>query len=252
MPRFSANLGFLWTDRPLADAIRAAKKAGFDAVECHWPYAEPVDQVLTSLKDTGLPMLGLNTVRGPQNAGMAALADQVTECRAAIDQALEYGQIIGAKNIHVMAGKSQGAAAEKVYIENLKYASDRAGERGMSILIEPLNPYDMPGYFLRDTVHAADILTGVNRSNVRLMFDCYHVGRTEGDVLKRFDSCLPLIGHIQFAAVPDRGAPDHGEVDYAEIFRHIDASGWSEPLGAEYKVEGATEDSLGWMQTFGA
>lgn len=247
MPSFSANLGFLWTDRPLADAIRAAKLAGFDAVECHWPYDQPLADVQEALSETGFTMLGLNTVRGPLNAGMAALPDSVAEARAAIDEALAYGSAIGAQNVHVMAGQSEGAEAEETYLDNLRYASEQAKAKGMGILIEPLNPFDMPGYFLRDTVHAVELLQRLNLPNVKLMFDCYHVGRTEGDVLSRFDACLPFIGHVQFAAVPDRGAPDHGEVDYTEVFAHIDASGWSLPLGAEYKVAGSTEETLGWL-----
>lgn len=252
MPAFSANLGFLWTDRPLAEAIRAAKLAGFDAVECHWPYEQPLADVQAALRETGLTMLGLNTVRGPLNAGMAALPDRVTEARAAIDQAIAYGAAIGAQNVHVMAGQTEGELAEQTYLENLRYASKQADAKGMGILIEPLNAFDMPGYFLRDTVHALELLDKLNLANVKLMFDCYHVGRMEGDVIGRFDACMPYIGHVQFAAVPDRGAPDHGEVDYAKVFAHIDRSGWTLPLGAEYKIAGNTEATLGWMQSLGA
>ena len=251
MPAFSANLGFLWTDRPLADAIRAAKAAGFDAVECHWPYGEPLADIQAALSDTGLQMLGLNTVRGPLNAGMAALPERVAEAREAIDQAIAYGSAIGAASVHVMAGQSEGELAQTTYLENLRYASEQAAKQGMSILIEPLNPFDMPGYFLRDTLHAVELLEMLNLPNVKLMFDCYHVGRTEGDVLARFDACLPFIGHVQFASVPDRGAPDHGEVNYDEVFAHIDQSGWTSPLGAEYKVAGSTEETLGWLPAFG-
>lgn len=251
MPAFSANLGFLWTDRPLADAIRAAKAAGFDAVECHWPYDQPLSDVKQALAETGLNMLGLNTVRGPLNAGMAALPDSIPEARAAIDQAIAYGSAIGAQNVHVMAGKIEGREAEQTYLENLRYASAQAAAQNMGILIEPLNPFDMPGYYLRDTVHAVALLQTLNLPNVKLMFDCYHVGRTEGEVLARFDACRPYIGHIQFASVPDRKAPDTGDLDYRAVFAHIDKSGWTLPLGAEYKVDGSTEDSLGWMSSLG-
>ena len=252
MPAFSANRGFLWTDRPLADAIRAAKVAGFDAVECHWPYDQPVADVQSALSETGLTMLGLNTVRGPLNAGLAALPDSVNEARAAIDQAIAYGAAIGALNVHVMAGQTEGDLSEQTYLDNLRYASEQAQAQEMGILIEPLNAFDMPGYFLRDTVQAVELLDKLNLANVKLMFDCYHVGRMEGDVIARFDACLPYIGHVQFAAVPDRGAPDHGEVDYAEIFAHIDNAGWEIPLGAEYKVAGNTDETLGWMKSLGA
>jgi len=252
MPSFSANLGFLWTDRPLADAIRAAKLAGFDAVECHWPYEQPLADVQEALSETGMTMLGLNTIRGPLNAGMAALPECIAQARTAIDEAIAYGSAIGALNVHVMAGKAEGVEAQQTFLDNLRYASEQAELKGMGILIEPLNPFDMPGYFLRDTVHALELLQQLNLDNVKLMFDCYHVGRTEGNVLDRFDACLPYIGHVQFAAVPDRGTPDHGELNYAEVFAHIDRSGWSLPLGAEYKVAGSTEETLGWLKAAGS
>ena len=250
MPQFSANLGFLWPDDSLADAIRAAKSAGFHAVECHFPYDEPIDAVQQSLEETGFTMLGLNTIRGPLNAGMAALPDSIPEARAAIDQAFDYGSQIRALNVHVMAGKITGEKAEKVYLDNLRYASDVASKNNMSVLIEPLNPYDMPGYFLRDTTHACDLISTLQLTNVKLMFDCYHVGRTEGDVISRFKECFPYIGHIQFASVPDRGPPDQGIVDYDAVFAAIDAGGWKRPLGAEYKIESLTEDSLDWLNSY--
>ena len=249
MPLFSANLGFLWTDRPLADAIRAAHHSGFDAVECHFPYQESVSDVLAALHETSFKMLGLNTVRGPKNAGMAALPGWQSEAQASIDQALTYANQISASNVHVMAGQIDGQAAENMYLENLRYASDQAYNYDVTILIEPLNPFDMPNYFLRDTTHALDIIQQLGRSNIKLMFDCYHVGRAEGDVIQRFDACLKSIGHVQFASVPDRGPPHQGSVDYKKVFIHIDRSGWSQPLGAEYIVSGPTENSLGWMSS---
>ena len=250
MPSFSANLGFLWPNSSLADAILAAHRCGFVAVECHFPYDEPVDEVCQALEATGLPMLGLNTIRGPLNAGLAALPDQVSAARRAINQAFEYGAQIGARNVHVMAGATSGQEATSTYLDNLRYASDVAEKNNMSILIEPLNPFDMPGYFLRDTVHACELLETLSLNNVKLMFDVYHVGRTEGQVIDRFSSCLPLIGHVQFASVPDRGPPGHGEIELDSIFDAIDHSGWSQPLGAEYKISGSTEDTLGWMRPY--
>jgi hydroxypyruvate isomerase len=252
MLQFSANLGFLWTEYSLPDAIRAAYDAGFDAVECHFPYAESTDDVIRALADTRLKMLGLNTIKGPLNAGLAALPDQVTMARRAIDQAVEYAHAIACPHVHVMAGQIQGDLAETTYLDNLRYASDQAAKRDLTIVIEPLNPFDMPRYFLRDTSHALAIIEHLNRGNVALMFDCYHVGRTEGDILARFDACYSQIGHIQFAAVPDRGPPDTGAVDYAQIFAHIADAGWASPLGAEYRVDGTTDATLHWLTAYHA
>ena len=250
MTRFSANLGFLWTELPLPDAIRAAKAAGFDAVECHWPYATPAAEIRAALQETGLPMLGLNTRRGDVAAGengLAALPGREAEARAAIDEALEYARAIDARAVHVMAGVAAGAEAERTFLANLRHACDRAGP-DRTILIEPLNRFDAPGYFLNTTAQAADLIDRIGAPNLRLMFDCYHVGRTEGDVLGRFQALLPIIGHVQFAAVPDRGPPDHGEIDYATLMAAIALLGWSAPLGAEYRPGGPTDATLGWMK----
>ena len=250
MMRFSANLGFLWADRTLPDAVRAAHAAGFDAVECHWPYATPAAEVLAALDDTGLKMLGLNTSRGDVAAGdngLSAIPGRTAEARAAIDAALAYARAIGTRNVHVMAGFADGPEAHATFVDNLRYACEAAAADGVTILIEPLNAFDAPGYALRDTAHAARVIADVGADNLKLMFDCYHVGRTEGDVIARLRALFPLIGHIQFAAVPDRGAPDHGEVDYASVFAEITALGWNAPLGAEYKSGTDTDATLGWL-----
>ncbi len=253
MTKFSANLGFLWSDLPLPAAIHAAKAAGFDAVECHWPYDTPAPQVQAALQATGLRMLGLNTRRGnPEKGdnGLCALPDRTTEARAAIDEALAYAVVISAANIHVMAGFSDGQAAHDTFVANLRYATQRAAAHGITILIEPLNAYDAPGYFLRTTQQARSIIQQVAAPNLKLMFDCYHVQLTEGDLTHRLQDLLPVIGHIQFASVPDRGTPDHGEVNYAHVFDVIAQLGFNAPLGAEYKPVGPTGQSLGWIQSF--
>ncbi len=249
--RFSANLGFLWADRPLPDAVRAAHGAGFDAVECHWPYDTPAAEVKAALEETGLEMLGLNTRRGDVaggDNGLSAIPGREAEARAAIDEAIAYAQVLGTRNIHVMAGFSEADTARATFVSNLRYACAAGAEHGMTMLIEPLNAFDAPGYALRDTAHAAEVIADVAADNLKLMFDCYHVGRTEGDVSGRLRALMPIIGHIQFASVPDRGAPDHGEVNYAQVFAEIAALGWDAPLGAEYKAGGDTDATLGWLR----
>lgn len=248
--KFSANLGFLWADRPLPDAIRAAHAAGFDAVECHWPYATPAADVLAALQDTGLPMLGLNTARGDVAArenGLSALPGREGDARDAIDEAIAYAAAIGASAIHVMAGFGNGSAAHATFVANLRYARQQA-PAAITLLIEPLNRHDAPGYFLQTTDQARDIITEIDLPGIKLMFDCYHVGRTEGDLITRLSDLKPVIGHIQFASVPDRGAPDHGEVAYDAVFAAINAMGWALPLGAEYKPGGDTDATLGWLK----
>lgn len=250
--KFSANLGFLWNDRPLPDAIRAAKVAGFDAVECHWPYDVPAKEIRTVLEETSFEMLGLNTRRGDVVAGdngLSAIPGREVEARVAIDEAIEYASVIGTKKIHVMAGFASGQEAHEVFISNLSYACDRADDHGITILIEPLNHYDAPGYFLSTTEQAIEIIRSVDADNLKLMFDCYHVQLMEGNLSNRIETLLPNIGHIQFASVPDRSAPDHGEINYAHIFKVISELNYKAPLGAEYKPVGDTENGLNWMQS---
>jgi len=250
--KLSANLGFLWTDLPLTDAIEAAATAGFDAVECHFPYQTPAPDVNAALTKTGLTMLGLNTIKGDESKGdngLCAIPSRVSEARAAIDQAIEYAREINTPNIHVMAGIAEGQTATDTYIENLHYATSQASSYGINILIEPLNPYDAPGYYLNSTAQAAEIIDRVNTTNLKLMFDCYHVQIIEGDVCRRMEQLLPIIGHIQIASVPMRAEPDSGELDYRYVFKSIEAIGYTAPIGAEYKPTGTTGDSLGWMKT---
>ena len=249
--KFSANLGFLWNDRPLPDAIHAAKAAGFDAVECHWPYDIPASEVLIALSETGLKMLGLNTRRGNVLAGengLSAVVGREVEARANIDEAIAYAAAIKAKNIHVMAGLSAGNQAHTTFIKNLAYACENAGRYGIEILIEPLNKYDAPGYFLKFTDQAIAVIDEVGVKNLKLMFDCYHVQLMEGNLTHRLKKLLPHIGHIQFASVPDRGTPDHGEINYDYVFKVISELGYDHPIGAEYKPKYSTNQSLEWMQ----
>ncbi|MEM6658525.1 MAG: TIM barrel protein [Pseudomonadota bacterium] len=247
MTKFSANLGFLWADLSLPDAIRAASAAGFDAVECHWPYETPADDVRSALLDTGLPMLGLNTVRGkPGENGLSALPGREVEARAAIDQAIAYADAVDARAIHVMAGFAQGDAARQCFESNLSYATDNTDR---VILIEPLNRHDAPGYFLQTTDQARMIVEAVDRPNLKMMFDCYHVGRTEGDVATRLAEAMPFIGHIQFASIPDRGPPTAGELNYKTIFENIAELGWTAPLGAEFKPKEANQNA-DWLRMF--
>lgn len=248
--KFSANLGFLWNDRSLPDAVRAAKEAGFDAVECHWPYATPAGEVRVALAETGLPMLGLNTRRGDVNAGdngLSAIPGREAEARAAIDEAVAYAVDVRASNIHVMAGFANGPEAEKTFVANLQFACEKASKHGINILIEPLNKYDAPGYFLTTTEHALNLMDAVGAANIKLMFDCYHIQLMEGDLTHRIKALLPRIGHIQFASVPDRGPPDRGEISYAHVFRVIAELGYTDPLGAEYKSNTPTDATLDWM-----
>lgn len=248
--QFSANLGFLFTDRSLPDAIRAAHAAGFDAVECHFPYDTPAEATAAALADTGLAMLGLNTHPGDRAAGefgLAALPGREDAARAAIVQAVDYAAATGTRAVHVMAGVTDDPHAHATFADNLRFACDRAAPHGITVLIEPLNPRDVPGYHLLGADHAARLIAEIGRDSLAMMFDCYHMQITGGDLAMRFRALRPMIGHVQFAGVPDRGDPARGEVDYGWLLPRLAAEGWDTPFGAEYRPTGPTEDSLGWL-----
>ncbi len=252
--KFSANLGMLWTELSLPVAIRAAKLAGFSAVECHWPYDTPAIQVKQALSETGLSMLSLNTARGDSGQGefgLSALPGREDAARAAIDQAVQYARQIQANNIHVMAGIAQGDAAQRTFIENLRYACNLAGSSGINILIEPINNIDVPGYFLTSSQQAVQIIDQLGAPNLRMMFDCYHLQIMQGDITRSLRQIMPVVGHIQIASVPDRAEPDGGELDYRYLMQQLQALGYQQPIGAEYRPRTTTEAGLGWLSVLG-
>ncbi|HMN87821.1 MAG TPA: TIM barrel protein [Bauldia sp.] len=254
MPRFSANLGFLWPDRPLLARIDAAAAAGFRAIELHWPYDTPAAEVKAAVARHGLTLLSVNTAVGEvgKEMGLGAVPGREADFAAAIDQSIAYCVGTGATAIHAMAGKlppERFAEGRKVLIENLKPAAEKAAAHGITLNLEPLNQRDAPGYFYSTLEPAAEIIAAVGAPNVKLMFDCYHVGVMQGDILKRLERFFPLIGHIQIAAVPSRAEPDEGEIAYRAVFDQIDRLGWKGWVGAEYKPRGATDAGLGWVKT---
>lgn len=244
--RLAANLGFLWTELSLPDAIRAAGRAGFDAVECHWPYAVDPAAVRAALAQTGLPMLGLNTSKG-DDFGLSALPGREAEARAAIDEAFAYAAAIGARAVHVMAGRDGDDA---VFAANLAYAADKAAAGGMTVLIEPINRRDVPRYHLASLEHAARVVDRVARPEVKVMFDCYHLQIEGGDLLRRYETHRPIVGHIQFAAVPSRAEPDEGEVAFDRLLPALAAAGYDGIFAAEYRPRTTTDAGLGWTARF--
>lgn len=259
MVRLAANLGFLWTELDLPDAILAAGRAGFGAVECHYPYESPPQAVAAALAEAGIPMLGLNTVLGgPGEFGLAALSGRVAEAREAIDQAIEYGAAIGAGHVSVIGGVTgRTDAAEATYRESLRYAADHAGEKGMRVVIEPLSQRAVPGAHLSRLDDALETLQAVSRYNLSIMLDVFHTHSTEGPyaegtLAKIIGAALPAISHIQFASVPDRSEPDHGDVNFTVLLPELQSMGYTGWFGAEYRPRTTTDEGLGWMTSFRA
>lgn len=255
MPRFAANLGYLFADRPLPERFGAAAAAGFNTVELQFPYAQPADAVRREIERHQLNILGINTPLGRAGEpGLAGVPGRERDFDGLFQQALEYAVGIGATAIHCMSGQvltEQQAEGEKVFVANLARAAVRAGEHGIAILIEPINRRDRPGYLLHRPEQAAAIIAQVGLPNVRMQFDFYHVQIEGGDLMTRFASHCAVVGHVQIAAVPSRTEPDEGEVNYPAIFDMLDRSGYGGFVGCEYKPRRRTEDGLGWARRYG-
>ena len=253
MTTFSANLGFLWTDRPLPDGIRAAASAGFDAVECHMPYDVPAADVAAALRETGLSMISLNTRIGDREGdlGVAALPGREAEAKTYIDEAIAYAVAIDCDRISVVAGRSgRTEAAEQTYRANLGYAAEQAARHDKMILIEPLNTNVAEDYHLLSVDAGVAAIEAVGAANLKLMVDCFHTQTMEGDLAGIFARHLDHVGHIQISAYPDRGEPDRGDIDYRALLPTIEALGWTGPFGAEYTPRADIDDGLVWLQTW--
>jgi hydroxypyruvate isomerase len=253
MPRFAANLGYLFTERPLIERFSAAAAAGFSAVELQFPYDVAPSAVTAELERHGLTQLGVNTPQCPE-FGLASLPGRERDWDSAFKRALDYVVAIGGRAIHCMTGcvpPEQRPAAETVFIRNLSRAAEDAAKANITLLIEPINPRDRQNYFLSRVEHAAAIIGKVGAPNVRIQFDFYHVQIISGDLIRRFEKHLPVIGHVQIAAVPTRGEPDEGEINYPAVFEAIDRSGYAGWIGCEYRPRARTEDGLGWAKSYG-
>ncbi|MDB5411069.1 MAG: Hyi family protein [Rhodospirillales bacterium] len=257
MPKFSANLTFLFPDLPFLDRFAAAANAGFEAVEFAFAYDHAPAEIADRLKSHGLTLALFNLPPGDRSGdrGLAALPGREAEFRAALARALVLARATGCKRLHVMAGTypadADRALGEAVYVENLRTAADAMAAEGITLLIEPLNTRDNPAYFLTTTGQAIAMLDRVERDNARLQLDLYHCQIMEGDLANHIERLLPRTGHVQIAGNPGRHEPDRGEVNYPFLFELLDDLGYDGWVGCEYRPHGGTLDGLGWARRFG-
>ncbi len=244
----------LFPEHAFLDRIAAAAEVGFRAVECQYPYATPADDFAVALTRHGLEAVLINVPpgEGAFERGFAALAGAERDFMASLERALAYARAIGCQRIHVLAGRAAATPEnEALYVRNLQRAADRAAGDGVTLLLEPLNATDQPGYFLRTTGQAVALLDRIARQNVMLQFDFYHCQISEGALASHAERLLPRIGHIQIAGVPGRHEPDRGEINCAFVLDHLDRIGYGHWVGAEYRPAGATLDGLGWARPWG-
>lgn len=261
MPRFAANLSMMYTEHDFLDRFAAAAADGFKGVEFLFPYAYAPEDLARRLADNGLQQALFNAPPGDWDAGergMSALPGREDEFRRSIARALDYAQTLNCPHIHVMAGMvpagADRAALRATYVENLRWACEQAKPDGRTLLIEPINGRDMPGYFLsrQDDAHA--VIAEVGADNLKVQMDLYHCQIVEGDLAMKIRHYLPTgrVGHFQIAGVPDRHEPDRGEVDFRYLFGVIDAAGYDGWIGCEYRPAAGTSAGLGWLRALQA
>jgi 2-dehydrotetronate isomerase len=248
MPRFAANLTWLFTELPFLDRFGAARRAGFDAVEVLFPYDSPAPEILDQLAQNDLRLVLINCpppnyAEGPR--GFAAVPGGEERFRHDFKRALRYSKALGARHLHLIAGVAEGVAARASFVDNLRWAAAHAP--GQSLTIEPINSVDMPGYFLSDFDTALAVITEVEAPNLHLQFDAYHAQRITGDVMGTWDRVRGHVAHVQVAGFPGRNEPAGGMIDYPAFFARLDADRYEGWVSGEYKPEGRTEDGLGWM-----
>ena len=255
MPRFAANLTMLFTEVPFLDRFERAAKAGFVAVEFLFPYAWPAAEIRQRLDANGLTLVLHNLPAGDWDAGERGIAchpDRVSEFREGVSKAVAYATALGVRQINCLAGKAPVGVAEDVlrqtFVENLRFAAAELKKSGLRLLIEPINTFDIPGFYLNRTIQAVSILDEVGADNAFVQYDIYHAQRAEGELASSMQKYLPRIGHIQLADNPGRNEPGTGEINYPFLFAHLDRIGYDGWIGCEYKPATTTEAGLDWRQ----
>jgi hydroxypyruvate isomerase len=255
MPRFAANLTMLFNEVPFLERFERAARAGFSAVEFLFPYGWTAEEIKSRLDANGLQLVLHNLPAGDWDGGERGIAchpDRVEEFRAGVDRAIAYARVLGVKQLNCLAGKAPAGVPEDVlratFVANLRYAAQKLEGAGLRLLIEPINRFDIPGFYLHRTDQAIAILDEVGAANAFVQYDIYHAQRTEGELAATMRKHLARIAHIQLADNPGRHEPGTGEINYPFLFKLLDEIGYDGWIGCEYKPAGTTEAGLGWRQ----
>jgi hydroxypyruvate isomerase len=255
MPRFAANLTRLFTEHPFLERFERAAAAGFQAVEFLFPYAHTAQEIKQRLDANGLTLVLHNLPAGDWETGERGIAchpDRVDEFRAGVARGIAYAQVLGVPRLNCLAGKAPAdvspEALRQTFVANLRHAAAELKKAGLTLLIEPINFHDIPGFYLNTTAQALAILDEVGADNALVQYDIYHAQRMEGELAATMGKHLARIGHIQLADNPGRNEPGTGEINYAFLFAHLDRIGYSGWIGCEYKPAAGTEAGLGWRQ----
>ena len=255
MIKFSANISTMFTELPFLERITAAAEAGFPAVEVQYVFDKfDAPEIMRRAADKGLAVNHLNTSAGGSGeAGLAAQSGREDEFKSVMEEALDNARILDVRSIHVMSGcvaPSAKPAACDTFVANMQWAGDMAKDMNVALCIEPINAVDRQDYFVSRSDEIIPLLEQIDRPNVNLLFDFYHIQIMEGDLVRRMERHWDHIGHFQFAGVPHRHEPQDCEINYPFLFAEIQRRGWQGYAGAEYRPRGATTDGLGWLALF--
>ena len=255
MPRFAANVSMMYTEVPFIERFAACARDGFEAVEFLFPYAFAPHSLRAELDRHGLRQVLFNAPPGDFDKGergIASLPGREEEFRQGIDTAIRYAQALGCPRIHVMAGlvqdEGQRSSQRQRYIDSLGQAARRCAAHGLTVLIEPINTRDIPGYLLNTQADAHDIVAAVGADNLKVQMDLYHCQIVEGDVAMKMHRYAGRFDHVQIAGVPQRHEPDVGELNYPYLFQVLDEIGYDGWIGCEYRPRGQTSEGLGWIR----
>lgn len=259
MPRFAANLSMMYNEHVFLDRFAAAAKDGFKGVEFLFPYAFPVAEIRARLDAHSLTQALFNLPPGNWDAGergLASLPGREDEFKRSLETALSYARVLGNDRLHAMAGlirpDQDRARHRQTYLKNLALAASEAAELGITIVIEPINTRDIPGFFLNRQDEAHAICAEVGAPNLKVQMDFYHCQIVEGDLAMKLRHTIGGVGHIQIAGVPERHEPDVGEINYAYLFALMDEVGYTGWVGCEYRPKAGTSDGLGWFAPYRA
>ena len=258
MTKLAANLTMLFTELPFIERFRAAAQANFKAVEFLFPYAFEPAQIAEQLRKNELELVLHNLPAGNWEAGERGIAchpDRVGEFRQGVDEAIRYAKVLGVRQLNCLVGIQppgiSAAAARETLVANLKFAADKLQAEGIALLIEPINYFDIPGFFLNTTKQAAELIASTGSNNLFVQYDIYHMQRMEGEPANTIKANLSLIRHVQLADNPGRFEPGTGEINYRFLFRYLDEIGYQGWIGCEYKPKAGTVEGLGWRAAHG-
>lgn len=257
MPKFAANLTLMFTEVDFLDRFEAAAKAGFKAVEFHFPYAYGKEQIAERVAAHRLRQVLFNLPAGDWQAGDRGIAcrpDRAQEFQDGVETAIDYATALGCKQVNCLAGiRPEGVAEESVretLVANLNFAAAKLGEGGIRLLVEPINTRDIPGFYLCHTDQALAVIDEVGSANLALQYDVYHMQVMEGDLATTLGRNLDRIKHIQIADNPGRHEPGTGEIDYRFLLAFLDRLGYGGWVGCEYLPMTTTEEGLGWIKPY--